>query len=221
MADFDTIKRKAEQLLRDMPEGVTLLAAAKSRSLDEVAAAFEGGIRIFGHNYVQEAAVMIPYSPSEASWHMIGHLQRNKARTAVQQFDMIETLDSIRLANTLEKYCAQEDKNLPVLLEINSGREENKSGLLLEQVDEMLDACSKWQHLQIVGLMTMGPMTGDPENARPYFSETRKLFEQLSKKTIPNLKMRTLSMGMSNSYRVAIEEGATQVRLGTALFGSR
>ena len=164
---------------------------------------------------------MAPDLDLKAKWHMIGHLQRNKAKDAVELFDMIETLDSIRLAEELEKRCAAAGKTLEVLVEINSGMEDEKSGVLPQDLGPLVEAASGFTHLRLVGLMTMGPLEGEPERSRPYFSKTRQIFDELRKANLPGVEMRVLSMGMSGSFRVAIEEGATMVRLGTALFGPR
>ena len=221
MDSIDQIKRNAADVLHELPVGVTLVAAAKTRTLDEIAAAYEAGIRVFGHNYVQEAQVMIAGADFKAEWHMIGHLQRNKAGQAVQLFDMLETLDSTRLANEIEMRCAQADKVMPVLIEINSGLEESKSGVHPEGVDELVEVVSQCQHLKLMGLMTMGPFSGDPELSRPCFILTRQIFDRLKAKKQPGIEMRYLSMGMSHSYHLALEEGANMVRIGTRIFGPR
>jgi len=218
MDTLDLIKRNTEKLLKQIPENVTLLAAAKTRSNEEVRAAFDAGIRCFGHNYVQEAQAMLPGLPFRADWHMIGHLQRNKAGAAVELFDVLETLDSARLARELEKQCARLNKIMPVLIEINSGREENKDGVLPEDVDALAEALREFPHLKLSGFMTMGPLTGDPELSRPYFQTTARIYEQYRLK---DDAIRFLSMGMSHSYKAAIEEGANLVRIGTLLFGPR
>ena len=215
------IADRVKRILETIPEGVTLVAAAKSRTADEVRAAIEAGITCVGHNYVQEASCIIPQVKSLARWHMIGHLQRNKVRTAVQLFDVIETVDSWRLAQEIDKRCAAIDKVMPVLVEINSGREASKTGVLPEDVDELVHRLSELSHIHVQGLMTMGPRFGNPEDARPYFQATREAFDRLSTAGVPNVEMRYLSMGMSNSYQVAIEEGANLVRIGTLLFGER
>jgi hypothetical protein len=218
MGNLKLIGQNAENLLHEIPEDVTLLAAAKTRTPEEVRAAWEAGIRCFGHNYVQEAQAMLPQLDFRAEWHMIGHLQRNKADLAVSLFDLVETVDSARLARALEKYCAQQEKSLPVFIEVNSGREENKDGALPEAVDELAAVIGTLPHLKLQGLMTMGPLTGEPELSRPYFKTTREIFDRI-KKEYPEL--RWLSMGMSHSYKVAVDEGANLVRIGTALFGPR
>lgn len=215
------IRKNAQSLLQEIPKHVTLLAAAKTRSLEEVEAAYEGGIRYFGHNYVQEAQEMIDNVAFKAHWHMIGHLQRNKARQAIELFDMVESLDSLKLALELEKRCQQQGQEIEVLIEVNSGLEEEKTGLPPVEIEALAEAVSRLAHVHLTGLMTMGPFSGDPERSRPYFVKTRELFEQLKRKKIPNVDMRVLSMGMSNSFRVAIEEGANMVRIGSLIFGAR
>ena len=219
--DEEAIASAVKRILETLPAGVTLVAAAKARSVEGVRAAIRAGVTCVGHNYVQEAVRMMPLIQEPVRWHMIGHLQRNKAKKAVQLFDMIETLDSWRLAQEIERRCAVIDKVMPVLVEVNSGREASKTGVLPEEVDELVWQVSELAHVRIQGLMTMGPRFGDPEDARPYFRATREAFERLAAANIPNVEMRYLSMGMSNSYQVAIEEGANMVRIGTLLFGER
>lgn len=219
--DEKAIARAVRCILETLPAGVLLVAAAKSRSAEEVYAAIRAGICYVGHNYVQEAAQMIPLIPEPVHWHMIGHLQTNKVKRAVQLFDMIETVDSWQLAQELEKRCAAIGKVMPVLIEVNSGREASKTGVLPEEVEQLAWQLSTLSHIHLQGLMTMGPRFGNPEDARPYFRITREIFERLKAARIPNVEMRYLSMGMSNSYLVAIEEGANMVRIGTLLFGER
>lgn len=204
-----------------IPKDVKILAAVKTRTLAEAQIAYESGLRLFGHNYVQEAEKMIKAAPFKADWHLIGHLQRNKARQAVELFDMIESVDSLRLARELEKRCGQIGKVMPVLIEVNSGREENKTGILPDKVAELAHFLGSCSHLKLKGLMTMGPLTGDPELSRPYFKETRRIFDEISRMGLENVEMQILSMGMSNSFMVAIDEGANLVRLGTSIFGPR
>jgi pyridoxal phosphate enzyme (YggS family) len=209
------------RILDTVPPGVTVVAAAKGRTLAEVEAVITAGITCIGHNYVQEAQRMIPALDGSVTSHMIGHLQHNKVNKAIRLFDMVETLDSIRLAETLNRHCAAFGKTMPVLIEINSGREPTKTGVLPEEVDVLVAALAGMEHIRIHGLMTMGPRFGNPEDARPYFRATREAFERLADSGLPGITMRYLSMGMSNNYWVAIEEGANIVRIGTALFGSR
>jgi len=210
-----------EKVKKEIPDHVEILAASKTRTIEEIRAAYAGGLRFFGHNYVQEAAAMIPQANIDAKWHMIGHLQRNKARQAVKLFDLVESLDSLRLAKELEKRCAEAGKEMPVLIEVNSGLEESKTGLNPGDVGMLVEWLSGQTYLRLTGLMTMGRLTGDPELSRPYYRETRRLYEEILQQNLPNTDLKILSMGMSNSYKVAIEEGANLIRLGTLIFGPR
>ena len=221
LTPLKVIRNNIDRLLVEIPPSVTILAACKNRSAAEVQVAFENGLRHFGHNYVQEAQAMLPQISFLAEWHLIGHLQRNKADVAVKLFNSIDSIDSIRLAHELEKQCGQIDKHLAVMIEVNSGREMNKNGIFPESAGELAEFISSQPHLHLQGLMTMGPLIGDAEGERPYFVETRKIYEQLAAMNLKNINMRYLSMGMSNSYQVAIQEGANMVRLGTVIFGER
>jgi pyridoxal phosphate enzyme (YggS family) len=212
------IEASVIKIRHSLPPGVLLVAAAKTRLPAEVRAAIHAGIKIVGYNYVQEAESMYHIIGNEVQWHMIGHLQRNKVKKAVRLFDMIETIDSVQLAEAVNSQCVLVDKVMPVLIEINSGKESNKTGVLPEDVDKLILEIHDLPNLRVQGLMTMGPRFGNPEDARPYFKATRSAFDRLSKAGIPNVEMRHLSMGMSNSYNIAIEEGANMVRVGTKLF---
>jgi len=216
-----TISESVKKIISELPKNVTLVAAAKTRSVEEVKAAMEGGVNILGYNYVQEAEAMNQHIGSDVKWHMIGHLQRNKVKKIIHFVDMIETIDSIRLAETVDRQCAGIDKMLPVLIEVNSGREKEKAGVFPEDVVQLVKEISCLMNLRIEGLMTMGPLGSAPEESRSYFKVTKKLFDEISGLNIPNVNMRFLSMGMSDSYKIAIEEGANIVRIGTALFGPR
>jgi PLP dependent protein len=217
----DSIQQNIQKILGEIPPGVKLVAAAKTRTPEEVQKAAAAGIRIIGENYVQEAEAVYKVIGSRVKWHFIGHLQRNKVKTALEIFDMIETLDRMSLAKEIEKRAASSGRAVPVLIEINSGREEQKFGVIPEDAEDFIEKVSKMRHINIQGLMTMGPMFGDPENARPFFVTTRRLFERMEKMNFSNVEMRYLSMGMTNSYRVAIEEGANIIRIGTKIFGPR
>jgi len=218
---MSVIEENVKKILEELPPGVELEAAAKTRTPEEILQAVEAGVRIFGENYVQEALAAINVVGHRAKWHFIGHLQRNKVKKAVEIFDMIETVDSLELAREIEKRCGQQEKIMSVLIEINSGKEPQKFGVLPEDAEELIRKISALKNIKIQGLMTMGPMFGDPENARPYFVETRKLFERVKGLNLPEVEMKHLSMGMTNSYQVAIEEGANIVRIGTKIFGPR
>jgi pyridoxal phosphate enzyme (YggS family) len=212
------IKENVQQLLKELPNGVELVAAAKGRTAQEVLQAVDSGIKIIGQNYIQEAEKIYPLVGNKAKWHLIGHLQKNKAKKAVSLFDMIETVDSVDLAQEIDKRCAQIGKVMPILVEINSGREKQKSGVLSENAQPLIKEISSLPNIKIMGLMTMGPRFGNPEDSRPYFITTRKIFERIKALQLPNVEMKYLSMGMSNSYQVALEEGANMVRIGTRIF---
>lgn len=218
---LNAIQENVTGILQELPQGVLVVAAAKTRTAEEVKAAIQAGIQIVGYNYVQEAELLRQTIDEQVKWHMIGHLQRNKVKKAAHLFDMIETIDSAVLAKEVNKSCAKLDKIMPVLIEINSGKESNKTGVLPENAIALIQQINNLSNLQILGLMTMGPRFGNPEDARPYFKTTKTLFDQIQKLKILRVEMRFLSMGMSNSYKIAIEEGANIVRIGTLLFGAR
>jgi pyridoxal phosphate enzyme (YggS family) len=216
--DLAEIEKRCEEILRRVPPGVTVLAATKDRSPQEIRAALIAGIKHIGENYVQEAEKKKAQIPEPATWHMIGHLQKNKARKAALLFDWIQTVDSLELAQKLNQAALQAGKILPVLIEVNIGREPQKSGVLPEGVFPLAQALKGLPNLRLRGLMAIPPAPKNPEDSRPYFRAMRKLFEELKKE---GFDLDTLSMGMSADWEVAIEEGATMIRLGTALFGPR
>jgi pyridoxal phosphate enzyme (YggS family) len=215
------IRENSRKLLKELPAGVELVAAAKTRTAEEVMAAVEAGIKIIGENYIQEAEAIYPAVGNKARWHFIGHLQKNKVKKAVKLFDMIETVDSVELAQEIDRRCARMGKVMPVLVEINSGREKQKSGVLPEKAELLIKEISSLANIKVMGLMTMGPRFGNPEDSRPYFVTTKKIFERIKALKIANVEMKYLSMGMTNSYPVALEEGANLVRIGTLIFGER
>ena len=217
----NTIKGSVETIFHKIPEGVIVVAAAKTRSLEEVRAAVEAGIRYVGYNYIQEALPIIETLGDRVQWHMIGHLQTNKAKYVAALFDMCQTVDSWHLAKYLDHRCEMVGRTLPVLVEINSGEESNKTGVPPDKVMPLVMKMRGLKHLHVQGLMTMGPRFGDPEKSRPYFQLTREIFEHLRAKELDSIELKFLSMGMSNSYQIAIEEGANMVRIGTKLFGER
>ncbi len=206
------------EILNTLPSNILLVAAAKTRTQAEIEAAIDAGVEILGYNYVQEAEQMFALLGRRAAWHLIGHLQRNKVKKAIDLFDMVETIDSLPLAELVNKECAKLGRVMPILIEVNSGRESRKNGVWPEHVEPLARQLSPLPHLQVQGLMTIGPAV---EDLRPYFRVTKALFDQLRQAKIPNIDMRYLSMGMSDSYLIAIEEGANIVRIGTKLFGAR
>jgi pyridoxal phosphate enzyme (YggS family) len=197
------------------------VAAAKTRRPEEILEAVEAGIEIIGENYVQEAEKAYEVVGIRAKWHFIGRLQKNKVKKAVRIFDMIETVDSSEIAEEINRRCGQLGKLMPVLIEINSGREQQKAGVFPEDVEELIKGISSFQNIKVMGIMTMGPSLGNPENSRPYFVETKKRFDKIKRLNLPGVEMKYLSMGMTNSYRIALEEGANVVRIGTRIFGER
>jgi len=215
------IKQNVTQILNELPDGVQLVAAAKTRQPPEILEAIESGVKIIGENYVQETERAREVIGDKAEWHFIGHLQKNKAKKAVTMFDMIETVDSPAIAREIDKRCAQINKAMPVLIEINSGREEQKTGVLPENAEQLARDISNLPNIKLMGLMTMGPRFGNPEDARPYFVATKGIFDKIKKLDLPRVEMRYLSMGMTNSYRIALEEGANMVRIGSKIFGER
>jgi len=215
------IKQNVVQILSELPDGVELVVAAKTRKPEEILQAIEAGVKIVGENYVQEAEPAYEIIGNRAKWHFIGHLQRNKVKKAVKLFDMIETVDSVEIAREIDKRCAQIGKVMPILIEINSGREEQKSGVFPEKAEQLVREISSLQNIRVKGLMTMGPRFGNPKDSRPYFVETKKIFDKLKNLDLPNIEMRYLSMGMTNSYKIAIDEGANIVRIGSKIFGER
>ena len=220
MAD-GRIAENYRRIREELPGEVEILVAAKGCNPDELADVMQAGARIFGENYVQEAEAAVAAlgeRAGTAQWHMIGHLQRNKVIKALGLFDLIQTVDSARLARALNDRAAEP---LGVLVEVNIAGEESKSGVAPGEVLPLLEEISALDKLRVEGLMTMEPYFDDSEEARPYFVRMRELFEKLRGVSLPNVDLHILSMGMSNSWRVAAEEGASMVRLGTAIFGPR
>jgi pyridoxal phosphate enzyme (YggS family) len=216
-----TIRQNVRQILEEVPRGVSVVAAAKTREPREVREAIEAGIKIVGENYVQEAERARGEAGGKVQWHFIGHLQKNKVKRAVEIFDMIETVDSAELAKEIDKRCGLAGKIMPVLIEVNSGREAAKAGVDPEEVEGFTKGIAGLKNIRVAGLMTMGPAVSRPEEARPYFRETKQLFERIKGLNIPDVEMKYLSMGMTDSYRIAIEEGANIIRIGNKIFGER
>lgn len=215
------IKERVMEILSDFPAGVELLAAAKGRTESEIQEAIDAGVNLIGENYIQEAEKIIRGIGKGIKLHFIGHLQKNKVKKAVKMFDMIETVDTYELAEEIDRRCKEIGKTMEILIEINSGREGQKAGVFPGKAEELIRQIARFENVKIAGLMTMGPFSSNPEDSRPYYIETRKIYEKIKRLNFPNIEMKTLSMGMSNSYQVAIEEGANLVRLGTKIFGER
>ncbi|MCK4518799.1 MAG: YggS family pyridoxal phosphate-dependent enzyme [Candidatus Omnitrophica bacterium] len=220
----NSIKSNFQQIKESVPSDINIVVAAKTRGVEEVKAVIEAGSSIIGENYVQEAKRIreeLGELAVDVKWHMIGHLQTNKVKAAVKIFDMIETLDSVKLAQEIDKRCREINKVMPVLVEINAARESQKTGIFPRECLEFIKSVSGFLSIKVMGLMTMGPQFGDPEEARKYFKEVKAVFDKIKEIDFPNVNMKHLSMGMSNTYRVAIEEGSNMIRPGTVIFGKR
>lgn len=204
------------------PREIKLVAVSKKIGRDRIQAAIDCGQLSFGENYIQEARDKIPTLAKNLSWHFIGHLQSNKARFAAELFDVIETVDSLKLATALNKHLTDLRKNLSILIQINIGGEHQKSGVPPAEAEKLLRVINRLPMLQVTGLMAMPPFFSDPESVRPYFRQLRQTAEELTvKKLFGPYSRPELSMGMSGDFEVAIEEGATIIRIGTAIFGPR
>jgi PLP dependent protein len=215
------IPDNVRRLLDELPDHVNLMAVVKTRTPDEVAEAVEAGVKFLGANYVQEAETLFAGIRDLASCQLIGHLQTNKTAKAVGLFDVIQTVHSVKLATEISKRAEVMERVMPVLVEINSGREPQKSGVFPEKAEVLIREIADLKFIRVQGLMTMGVWTEDADALRRCFVETRRVFEKLGEAEIPNVSMRTLSMGMSDSYRIAVKEGSNLVRIGTAIFGTR
>jgi PLP dependent protein len=216
----DRIGEAAAHAGRD-PRRIKLLAAAKAQSIDAIRAAIKAGVILIGENYVQEAEEKKSQISAPVEWRMIGHLQRNKAKAAVEIFDVIESLDSLALARELDKEGRRRGKIIRALVEVNLAGEETKSGIPEHSVAAVLQEAAPLANLRIEGLMTVPPFKDDLEEVRPYFRALRELKDKLTDLNLPEARLKELSMGMTHDFPVAIEEGATIVRIGTALFGPR
>lgn len=213
----------AAMRVRRNPEEVKLIAVTKTVDIENIMAAIEAGLRIFGENRVQEARDKIPEIMQrrpdiKLSWHMIGPLQKNKVKYAVKLFDMIHSVDSRELAIEINKQAEKICKTQDILIEVKLSPEETKHGIRPEELFELLEFTSTLKNLHVKGLMTMPPYSENPEDSRPYFRRLRELLEEANRKGFP---LKELSMGMSGDFEIAIEEGATMVRIGTAIFGER
>ena len=204
------------------PREITLIGVSKRKPAALMEEAIAAGHRDFGENYIQEAMEKIDtLGRDRAAWHFIGHLQSNKAKFAVKYFDLIHTVDKVKLAKEISKQAAKIDKIQDILIQINIAEEETKSGAEAEEVQELVKAVSTLPNVRIRGLMCMPPFFDDPELARPYFRQVRQISRDIGAMGLANVEMAHLSMGMSNDFAVAVEEGATLVRVGTAIFGRR
>jgi hypothetical protein len=220
----ERIAAAARRAARNAVE-ITLMAVTKTFPAESIREAYAAGLRVFGENRVQEfagKAAALRNLP-DAEWHLIGHLQTNKAAKAAELFDAIDSVDSVRMAEKLNAIAESAGKTLPVLIEINVGGEQAKSGVASPsaELDQILQGAPRWRNLKIQGLMALPPYAEDPEGSRPYFRQLRNIRDNIAARNLPQVGVAVLSMGMSNDFEVAIEEGATCVRVGTAIFGKR
>lgn len=216
----ENIKDACMRSGRDVSE-VTLIAVSKTKPYTAIEEALPTGVRDFGENKVQELCDKYEILPKDIKWHMIGHLQRNKVKYLVGKVSLIHSVDSIRLAEQIEKEFAKANEIANILIEVNMAKEESKFGITSEETENLIREISKLPHIRIKGLMTIAPYTDNPETNRIYFSNMKKLAVDIENKNIDNVSMSVLSMGMTGDYQVAIEEGATLVRVGTGIFGER
>ena len=216
-------KRMAEAAIRSgrRPDSVKLVGVTKTVEVDRIKEAVSAGLQIVGENYIQEARDKIRELESPVNWHFVGRLQTNKAKYAVRLFDLIQTVDSFRLAKELNRRTQPLGRAIPILIQINLASETSKGGVNPTQCLSLIKQVSTLEYLQVRGLMTMPPFFHQPERARPYFAQLRKLSQEITEAQLPGIEMNELSMGMSGDFETAIEEGATLIRVGTAIFGER
>ncbi|MBC2580647.1 YggS family pyridoxal phosphate-dependent enzyme [Clostridium sp. DJ247] len=208
------------ELRKKIPQHVTLVAVSKTKSVKEIEDAYNADVRDFGENKVQELTAKYDELPKDIRWHLIGHLQRNKVKYIVGKVHLIHSLDSIRLLDEIERHYKEQGLIAQVLIQINIGKEENKTGIYIENLEDLLEACENCSNIQVKGLMTVIPK-GDEESCRYYFKQMKNLFNKLCERKFKNVKMEFLSMGMTGDYSIAIEEGANVVRIGEGIFGKR
>ncbi len=216
----ERIERAAEKAGRD-PAAIRLIAVSKTKPVSMIREAVAAGVTDLGENYIQEAREKIPQIAGPVHWHFIGHLQKNKAKYAAALFEWVHTIDRVEIADALNRRAGMEGRTLKVLIEVNVGRETSKSGVLEEGLIPLVEHVSTCSNLSLKGLMVIPPLATEPEEAREYFIKTRRLSEEVASRHIPGVSMDELSMGMTSDFEVAIEEGATMVRVGTAIFGPR
>lgn len=202
-------------------EEVTLIAVSKTKPVEVLREAYDLGVRVFGENKVQELTEKFDALPADIRWHMIGHLQTNKVKYIVEKAELIHSVDSLRLAQAIEKEAAKRGRISDILVEVNVAEEESKFGVRVDEVIPFIETLAQFPHLHVCGLMTIAPFVENPEENRPIFKNLHKLSVDIAHKNIDNVNVNILSMGMTNDYEVAIEEGATMVRVGTGIFGAR
>lgn len=215
-----SIKENIDQIKSNISKDTVLIAVSKTRSIEEIKEAYDCGIRDFGENKVQELIGKIDSLPNDINWHLIGHLQTNKVKYIVGKVSLIHSLDSIKLLYEIEKQYKNKNCIANVLIQVNIGREESKTGILLEDLEELLLSCEKCSNVKIWGLMAIIPK-GSQESCSMYFKKMKKLWDDISLRKFKNIKMKYLSMGMTGDYEIAIKEGSNMIRIGTGIFGPR
>ncbi len=215
-----SIEENVENIKSIIEKKVTLIAVSKTRPIEEIEKVYDIGIRDFGENKVQEIIDKYDKLPKDIKWHLIGHLQRNKVKYIVGKVYLIQSLDSIRLLQEIEKQYAAKEEIARVLIQINIGREESKTGILLEELEELLQICESCNNVKVKGLMAIIPK-GTEESCKCYFNKVKSIFEDLKKKNLKNIQMDILSMGMSGDYLMAMREGSNMIRIGEGIFGKR
>lgn len=221
MSRTGEIAQSYRRIRNELPDGVTIVAAAKTRSADEIREVIDAGASVIGENYVQEGRDVrreLGEMARTVRWDMIGHLQSNKINDALRHFDLVQTVDRMKVARGINKRVNEE---FPVYVQVNIGEESTKYGVMPDEAEELVQEVARMDNLCVKGLMTMEPYFDDPEKARPYFRRMKELYDCLRDRNIPGLDLDVLSMGMTNSFRVAVDEGANMVRIGTAIFGPR
>jgi len=214
-----SITKNFQKIREAVPPHVTIVLAVKQRTISEIKEVLQAGATDLGENYLQETEEIYQQLATEKiTWHLIGHLQSNKITKAIKLFNLIQTVDSLAKAQVINQAAQKINQVISVLIEVNIGKEENKNGVYLEEAEPLAKEITKLKNIKLEGLMTMAPYTADPDQSRPYFQQMKQLFDNLNHHGI---KLTTLSMGMSDSYQVAIEEGSTMIRVGTAIFGPR
>jgi len=227
-----SVSKNYTRIRREIPDHVTIVVSCKTKTAEEIKEVIDAGATDIGENYVQEAGQMYSALKKDAAkvrWHMIGSLQTNKINKALRIFDAIQTVESLPKAIAIDRRVERAKKQrVPIYIEINIGSEDSKAGIkpiehehFDDYIENLVMDISKLEHIRLEGIMTMGPRFGNPEDVRPYFRRTKKIFERIKMLHLPNVDMKYLSMGMTNSYRVAIEEGSNIVRIGTAIFGEK
>ena len=222
--NFREVEQRIEAACRRSgrdPKEVTLIAVSKTKPVEMLQEAYDFGTRIFGENKVQELTEKYDQLPKDIHWHLIGHLQRNKVKYIIDKVDLIHSVDSVRLAEAIDKEAQKHGITANILIEVNVAGEESKFGISPEETESFIEKIAGFSHIKVCGLMTIAPFVENPEENRPYFQRLRKLSVDIAAKKVNNVTMSILSMGMTNDFEVAGEEGATMVRVGTGLFGVR